>query len=356
MTATTFPLPTADSVSDGMRPVSLKTDLAALADLIEICFADTMDEKGREIVQEMRAISKGGHWLINILNGLDRYLGSMQMGYVWIEGGRLVGNVTLSTATLPREMGKTAILSNVAVYPEFRGRGIARELVTKTLSLARSEGFQSVILQVDQTNRIAQKLYESLGFQAERTFTQWRRASHHEAPNPLPHMPRLWLRPADEWNAEYHLANLIRPNTLGGLGWLRPVLPRTFRSGSWFSALFGPVVEPMVIYADDQQRGRSGLIGVARIRMAFGSADRIDLLVHPLYNGRLEAPLINYSLRRLEDRRRAVLIEHPADDLAVTSVFRKYQFDPKRTLTHMRLQLGGEHTWLPQKNVYKFLD
>ena len=39
-------------ISQGLRPVNVRTDLAQLADLMEITFHDTMDESGRAAIRE----------------------------------------------------------------------------------------------------------------------------------------------------------------------------------------------------------------------------------------------------------------------------------------------------------------
>jgi hypothetical protein len=70
--------------------------------------------------------------------------------------------------------------------------------------------------------------------------------------------------------------------------------------------------------------------------ISFGSADKLELLVHPVYQGRLEEPLINFALRRFDGHRRPVMIEHPADDYFATSVLEKYGFEKRYRLVHMR--------------------
>jgi hypothetical protein len=45
---------------NGLRPINLRTDLAPLADLIEIVFASSMDASGKSAIREMRYLSKIG--------------------------------------------------------------------------------------------------------------------------------------------------------------------------------------------------------------------------------------------------------------------------------------------------------
>lgn len=300
-----------------------------------------MDETGRAVIRELRMISAGGK-IAGVLLGMERLLGNLQQGFVWVEDGRVIGNTTVSAANYPREFGRGAILSNVAVYPEFRRRGIAAALVEKSLELCRVQQYRFAILQVDAINDGARRLYERLGFHEERSFTRWQRHSRFSPPEPLSAMPKLWLRPVEEWKDELDLAELVRPNRLGGMGWLRPTNPHIFRPGwlrSFFDGLVGSTTESYVVYRDEVNRGRAGIVGAVRLMSSFGSADKIDLLVHPFAAGRLEEALINYILRRVGGHRRNVVIEHPAEDLAAERVFTKYAFESRQTLVNMRIDL-----------------
>ena len=60
-----------------------------------------------------------------------------------------------------------------------------------------------------------------------------------------------------------------------------------------------------------------------------------DLIVHPAWQGQLEAPLIHYLLRHLISRRQSLVTDHPADDPAGSAVLRANHFRAERTLTHM---------------------
>jgi len=46
--------------SSHIRPVDPRRDLLAIADLIEICFMDQMDEEGREYVRQIRHAAQSG--------------------------------------------------------------------------------------------------------------------------------------------------------------------------------------------------------------------------------------------------------------------------------------------------------
>ena len=54
------------------------------------------------------------------------------------------------------------------MHPDFQGRDLGRIMVTQGLASLRKKGVSSAVLFVDQSNTIASKLYESLGFVVER--------------------------------------------------------------------------------------------------------------------------------------------------------------------------------------------
>jgi len=77
--------------------------------------------------------------------------------YVYL-GEELVGLLALSL------QGSKGVISVVGVLPEYRGRGIGREIMFFALSKLRDFGVKVVELGVDAQNIPAVKLYEKLGF------------------------------------------------------------------------------------------------------------------------------------------------------------------------------------------------
>jgi ribosomal protein S18 acetylase RimI-like enzyme len=351
MVAATLTNGATDLSADGLRPINLTTDLPQLADLMELGFADALDESGRAIIREMRTLGRVG-WLNSAVNRLDGLFGGLQQGFVWIEDGRLVGNVSIMPIPYSRaaESGgaQGAIIANVVVQPAHRRRGFARSLMSAALDRIEAQGRGFAVLQVDADNAGARRLYEQLGFREQRTFTRWVRPPRMRPPYPLPDIPPITLRPARDWRAEYVLAERVRPRSRGGLGWLRPTYPGTFRPSllkGVGDALTGRATESWAVYHSPSQ----AIIAVVRLYFAFGSSDRFDLLVDPaaqaLYgrpNQPAEALLLNYLLRRVADRHRATMTEHPVDDVIGSAALREYGFEARRTEVAMRLDLRSQ--------------
>ena len=56
-------------------------------------------------------------------------------------------------------------ITNVAVHPDYRGRGIGGALVEELLSLCTKEGTEAFTLEVRESNLVAQHIYEKYGFE-----------------------------------------------------------------------------------------------------------------------------------------------------------------------------------------------
>jgi ribosomal protein S18 acetylase RimI-like enzyme len=323
---------------DGISQVNLRRDLGAIADLIELCFAATIDEAGRAAVREMRAISQSGA-LSALFSGLDKMLGGLELGFVWYESGRLVGNVSLSRAELPSALGRGYVVANVAVHPDWRRRGIAEQLLYASEALLRTHGAMFAILQVDIRNEGAQALYEKLGFRAERAFTRWTRPIGARLPQRPATMPYITLRQGNEWRAEFDLARYARPNEQGGIGWLMPAHPDFFRPAplrDFGRLLAGKRTERWIVRGPDNRQ----IVGALQAVSSFGSANKLLLLVDPAWRGQLEMPLLNYAVRRLDSQDKPIQIEHPYDDAIANRALDDLGFRPQQSLLHMRRHLA----------------
>lgn len=62
-----------------------------------------------------------------------------------------------------------AHVTNVAVHPKFRGKGIGKQLLTYVMAFVKGNGADRMTLEVRPSNRVARRLYESLGFVHEGT-------------------------------------------------------------------------------------------------------------------------------------------------------------------------------------------
>jgi ribosomal protein S18 acetylase RimI-like enzyme len=87
---------------------------------------------------------------------------------VAVDDGRVIGSATLETEDAglgddPIEPG-TANLRMLGVDPEARGRGAGRALVEECVRRTRAAGLNAVTLHTVLEMKVAQRLYESMGF------------------------------------------------------------------------------------------------------------------------------------------------------------------------------------------------
>ncbi len=141
-----------------------------MAELIEICFADTLDEDGHDYLRQLRWSARESNYLYWLQGAAER-LATPLYGFVWEEDGRIVGN--LSLIPLYRRGKVTYLIANVAVLPDFRRRGIGRRLTETALDHLRQRGINSAWLQVRDDNPVAYDLYLSLGFIERARRTTW---------------------------------------------------------------------------------------------------------------------------------------------------------------------------------------
>jgi [ribosomal protein S18]-alanine N-acetyltransferase len=95
-------------------------------------------------------------WRRSTFEGLLRR-GDADLIGVTVEG-RLVGYAITWTIMDQAELG------NVAVTPDARRRGLGRVLIEAALARVRRRGARECFLEVRESNQVARRLYEALGF------------------------------------------------------------------------------------------------------------------------------------------------------------------------------------------------
>ena len=110
--------------------------VAQIAEIEKLCFSDPWSENS--VASEIN-------------NPLSLWL-------VALDGGTVAGYVG------SQSVGEEADVMNVAVHPDYRRRGIGRELVTELINALKEKGVYSLALEVRASNAPAIALYEQMGF------------------------------------------------------------------------------------------------------------------------------------------------------------------------------------------------
>lgn len=311
-----------NTARDGLQALDLSRHLRGMAELIELCFNVTLDPGGRGLIREMMFLSQAGP-LLKLLDWLPGSAPHWNEGYVWLEAGRVVG--CASTQRAHRRSARW-LIANVAVHPDFRRQGIALALMRASLDHIRDKGGTEALLQVDDDNAGAIALYQQLGFRRATTQTVWKRASQAPVPAHYSSPFDVRLRGASEWQAQWQLAQQVRPL---GLQWNEPLEAATFRPGFGQNLLAffeGQTVEHWIAESPTAR-----VAGSLLINFNGWSSDRLTLLVHPDFVGQVERPLLVRGLRRLGPRPWSIAIEHPTEDEVTTAHLRELAFQPGRT-------------------------
>ena len=197
-------------INPHLRMLDPRRDLLPVADLIETCFAATMDPDGREYLHQMRQAARDES-LLPWNTGLG------MSGYVWEEDGILVGNLTL--IPMFKQNKRVYLIANVAVLPKYRRRGIARQLTDAALRHAQRNGAASAWLQVRVENQPAIQLYQSMGFVERAVRTNWFYAPYTHSDLKEPGISVSYRRQSD-WSWQYDWLKAVYPEEVA---WNLPV-------------------------------------------------------------------------------------------------------------------------------------
>ncbi len=317
------------STTPGLRPIDSMRDLVGVTRLIERAFADDMDAGGRSHMREMR-------WLGMLFGWMDWFSSPGQgfmPGYVWVEDGQIVGNVTVRKLSM---LGRGWMIGNVAVAPQWRGRSIARQMMEASIELVRHNHGEWIALQVRTDNEIARKLYQTLGFVETGELVSFDRREIDWIARPAP-ITDQQVRPARASDMEqlYTLAQSLVPDSVR---WAEPVYRSLFdvsferRLADW---ILGERHVWRVIEGSDRLRGAALLEIKSRRHWA-----RLHLWAVPLHAGEIEDALIDSVLAELNRPIDHIAARVPGEHIAGRVALTTRGFRQTRALTSMKLTLN----------------
>ena len=209
-----------------IRHINVRRDLGAIADLVEMCFYDTLDPDGRRYLQEMRRAAQNSR-LLGWASDLYQEAPTPPSGYVWEEDGRLVGNLSLIPINV---QGRHCyLIANVSVHPDFRGRGIAWALTMMALEYMRNRQTPAAWLQVRDDNPIALDIYHKAGFKERARRTSWYTSGDVPQEQPIAGIV-AGARRMQDWPLQRQWLAHMYP---AELAWHLPVNWRAIRPDVW---------------------------------------------------------------------------------------------------------------------------
>jgi ribosomal protein S18 acetylase RimI-like enzyme len=325
----------AKSPVSGIRPFDIGCDLRPVAELIADAFAHELDSRGSAALREMRIMSHIGG-VLRLLNRSTGEFDDLFGGFVWVEEGQVVGNVTVQRAD--RE-GSRWQIANVAVAPAFRGRGISRRLMGRALEHIRDNDGQWAVLQVYERNTIARHLYERMDFEVVGGSVDLR-LDRLPAVEPVDPPPTFVPFSASQWQPLYELANLQYGAQAQWWRALRRIdFQLTFEQQAleWLGRLAGRSRVYRRCIQTYRHHFDAALVLTA---MRWRGAHHLQLWVRPEEYGRHEALLLAWALSTLRDYPRwPVNLTLNREHTAALELAGEMGFRTRQTLLTMRRKI-----------------
>jgi ribosomal protein S18 acetylase RimI-like enzyme len=308
-----------------LRAMNMFRDLPAVADLIELCFADTMDNDGQRYIADMRRASRDDGFL-RWASHMTETASLPLTGFVWEENGRIVGNASL----IPfRDKGRRIyLIANIAVHPEHRRRGIARILTQRAVNYGWGKKASALWLHVRADNPGAIELYHQLGFQEIARRTTWTAKPDIHLLTPASDIqivqrhPRFWPLQQD-WLCRLH------PDALN---WYHALNINSLRPGlmNWLFMLFVDInIRQWAAVRGDQL--------LATLSWVPNGGRSESLIAATSEKSEPEALIqLLLNVRRTLSNQSKLTLEYPAGEM--TEAFRAAGFMERRTLLWMRTE------------------
>ena len=315
-----------------LRPFDIRRDLDPVADLVETCFAETLDEDGKRYVRQMHSAARNPGYL-RWASAVADHTSIPLSGLVWEENGKVVGN--LSLIPFLNQGRQFYLIANVAVDPEYRRQGIARALTEAAIEQVRNRGVGAVWLHVREENTPAYNLYTSLGFVKKACRTTWDFSPRNVvnlAPNTRDQDGEIKVGKVQpmHWPQQRAWMQAIYPPELT---WHIPLNLNAMRSDVW-GALYrffsGMVIKQWAAVQDQQ------LLGVLVWRPQSSRADQLWVAAAPEQEDVAISALLAHLIKVMPDRSRMVL-DYPARQGNLA--FSEAGFRIQQTLIWMEVKL-----------------
>jgi ribosomal protein S18 acetylase RimI-like enzyme len=299
-----------------------------VAELIEVCFASTLDEDGREYLRQMRWAARDMNYLAWMQGAAERF-GSPLYGFVWEENGRIVGN--LSLIPIVRRGKIIYLIANVAVHPEFRRRGIGHMLTQTALDHLRERGIDTVWLQVRDDNQVAHHLYLAEGFVERARRTAWQSSGLSLITRASANHISVQKRRPRDWPLQRRWLNEIYAPDIA---WNLPLNPNRLTPGFWqdlFRWLQGETMANWVALQGDRP------IGFLTWEPLRTSSDPLWLATNPRDEDQAIRALLPYARSMLSGKSKPLTVNYPAE--RAIEAFKSAGFFNYQTLIWMSINL-----------------
>lgn len=334
-----------------IRPIHYPDDLDLLPPLTKATFhypereesqIRFQDDDLESMTDNIRSLKR--MWpLVRFLGWFYRPLRNPMGGFFWDDAGKPKAMIETQVAGLSR--GNTTWQINVVgVAPDYRRRGIARQLVEAAVDDIRRRNMKTITLNVLANNAPAIRLYESVGFEHYGGSDTLEFDSTAALPEKLtiPEGYRVVESAYSDWQARYDLARRITPETTQKY---RAVLEGDFRV-SWLLrplhallARLGSSIHKVFLIGNEAD---NTVVGEGRYtaRKKEGGVNYLFLKLDPEH-GDLAAYLVNMLVHAVTEvspgHRLEVMV--PTEQEAALTALKDFGFTPTQACPRLTMGL-----------------
>jgi ribosomal protein S18 acetylase RimI-like enzyme len=258
-----------------IRALNPSTDLRAIADLIEMCFKDTIDEDGLDYIRYLRKLASDSSSLY-LGVGRPQHTFAPIQGFVHEVDERIVGN--LSMIPFHKNGDFIYLIANVAVHPDYRRQRIAFDLTARALKYAREKSARSAWLQVRDDNPAAIDLYKQMGFVERFRRSTYTIRSRKKLVERSRMDVKIRKRKDFEWEKQKHLLQEFYPEDMR---WNVGLKEKKFLPGLWHAIsrfLSGISITHISIHQGNK------LLGFASLERTTLYADNLWIVAEDYYD------------------------------------------------------------------------
>jgi ribosomal protein S18 acetylase RimI-like enzyme len=324
-----------------MREWDFEKDHEKVIKLLDIVFEKELQSKGLDVkvvFDEFKAMLP----LMNLIGIFSKNFKHTLDGFVFEnEVGEIVASVNISYSLYYWEVAM------VATHPDYRRRGLARQLVTAAIEHAKKHGAKMCVLEVLDINEPAYKLYRSLGFTHYDSITRQKLeyskiSDINNVEIPQSYEMREFNRKKRTRQARFDLDLRSTPEEVQTF---HPVDKRKY-----FKPLIIRLLRPLakvllkikrfdnLIYYDENLVADVSIMPSRKE----GSPHRIDIMIDPKHSGDLSEPLLTYSLLTLKNNptnEENIILEFRTNETEQLEITRKYGFEDIETMHLLGLKI-----------------
>jgi GNAT superfamily N-acetyltransferase len=286
-----------------IRKLKLPDDLEELAEMIPSSFQypenpewSVQEDEREGLENAIRSLQKNW-WLIQIGQIFIPSMRDVLTGFVWEEDGKIASCGILQ----PRGQSSQWVIGTIATRPEYRRRGIARQVFAASLEFFKEKQASVAILGVIDGNTPAFTLYQKMGLEVYSAHydVEFRPTGVYPMPE-LPENLQLERSKFSNWRPRYEISKRVSPADLQKY---EPVEEKRFKQPFLLRLLIPMLnraekVEEQYLLIRDTNSGE--LIGYMFLAMRQSGKGRhaFQLTLDPAYYAQAEG-LLQYALHRL---------------------------------------------------------